>query len=97
MAEITEAYIRQLATKFGCSISEDHVLAFLNQDGHAYAMWIHMMKAGEDFIMCHLPNLLSQRGVTRSGEPAVKPDNCYFPVYPTSADAKSDLNNTLRI
>lgn len=35
MAEITQAYIRQLATKFGCSMSEDHVLALLNQDGHA--------------------------------------------------------------
>lgn len=53
-------------------------------------------EGGEDFIMCHLPDLLSLRGVTRSDQPAVKPDTC-FPVYPTSADAKSDLNNALRI
>ena len=90
MTEITLAHIRQLAIKFGCPVREDHGLAFLNQDGHAYGM----MQAGEDFIMSNLPKVLSKGAATRSNEPAIRAD---FPIYPTSADAKSDLNNTLRI
>jgi hypothetical protein len=96
VAEITQAYIRQLALKFGCPISEDHVLAFLNQDGHAYAMWMRMMEAAEDFIMSNLPKLPSESGTTPSNGPGFQSDNRYFPVYATSANAKSDLNRALR-
>lgn len=40
----------RLANEFGCSVSRDQALAFLNQEGHAFEMWKHMMRAGEDFI-----------------------------------------------
>ena len=59
VAEITLAHIRQLAFMFGYPISEDYVLAFLNEGGHAYARWIRMMQAGENFIKSNLPGAIS--------------------------------------
>jgi len=54
MAEITLSHLLRLATEQGCSVSREQALAFLNQEGHAYEMWKHMMQAGEDFIVCSL-------------------------------------------
>ena len=48
VAELTLAHLIQLAEESGHSMSREEALAFLNQDGRAYAMWNHMMKAGED-------------------------------------------------
>lgn len=97
VAEITPAYIRQLAIKSGCPVSEDHVLTFINQNGHAYEMWMRMMQAGEDFIMSNLPKVLSKGGPTRSNEASLKSETLYFPTYPTNPDARADVKNTLRI
>jgi len=54
MAEITLSHLLRLATEQGCSVSREQALAFLNQEGHAYEMWKHMMQAGEDFIVYSL-------------------------------------------
>jgi hypothetical protein len=54
MAEITLSYLLRLADEQGCSVSQEQAVAFLNEEGHAYEMWKHMMQAGEDFIVCRL-------------------------------------------
>jgi len=54
MAEITLSHLLRLANEQGCSMSRGQAVAFLNQEGHAYEMWKHMMQAGEDFIACSL-------------------------------------------
>jgi hypothetical protein len=97
VAEITLAHIRQLAIKFGCPAGEDHVLAFLNEDGHAYAMWMRMMEADEEFIKSNLPRVLSKADPKQLKESAVRADNCYFPTYRPIADGISDLNKNIRI
>lgn len=50
MAEITLSHLLRLANEQGCTLSREQAVAFLNQEGHAYEMWQHMMQAGEDFI-----------------------------------------------
>lgn len=50
VAELTLAHLMQLAGECGHSLSREEALAFLNQDGRAYAMWKHMMKAGEEYF-----------------------------------------------
>ena len=54
MAEITIPHLLRLATEQGCAISREQALIFLNQEGHAYEMWKHMMQAGEEFIASSL-------------------------------------------
>ena len=53
-AEITLPYLLRLAKEQGCAVSQEQAVTFLNQEGHAYEMWKHMMQAGEDFIVCSL-------------------------------------------
>jgi hypothetical protein len=55
VAEITLAHLTQFAQEAGQSLSHEQALAFLNQDGRAYAMWKHMMLAGEEYIKSSLP------------------------------------------
>jgi hypothetical protein len=50
VAELTLAHLMQLAEESGHSLSREDALIFLNQDGRAYAMWKHMMKAGEEYF-----------------------------------------------
>jgi hypothetical protein len=52
MAEITLSHLLRLAKEHGCPISREQALAFLNQEGRAFEMWVKMMQAGEDFIQC---------------------------------------------
>jgi hypothetical protein len=94
VAEITVAHIRQLAMRFGCPASEDHVLTFLNEDGHAYAQWMRMKQAGEEFIKSNLPRVLSKADSTKLTESAA-PGRSYY--FPTTANGISDLKNNLRI
>ena len=54
MAEITLPHLLRLANERGCSVSLEQAAAFLNQEGHAYEMWKHMMQAGEEFIASSL-------------------------------------------
>jgi hypothetical protein len=44
----------RLANEHGCSVTRQQAAAFLNQEGHAYEMWKHMMQAGEEFIASSL-------------------------------------------
>jgi hypothetical protein len=50
VAEINVAHLAQFARELGRHLSQEEAVAFLNQDGRAYAMWKHMMHAGEEFI-----------------------------------------------
>jgi len=50
VAEITLAHLTEFAEGLGLRMSHDEALAFLNQNGHAYDMWKHMMQAGEEYI-----------------------------------------------
>ncbi|MBZ5597056.1 MAG: hypothetical protein LAN83_01930 [Acidobacteriia bacterium] len=54
VAEITLAHLIQLALENGHSLNQEEAIAFLNQEGRAYAMWKHMMQAGEDYIKSSL-------------------------------------------
>jgi hypothetical protein len=50
VAELTLAHLMQLAQEAGHSLSQEEAIALLNQDGRAYAMWKHMMRAGEEYF-----------------------------------------------
>ena len=50
VAEITLVHLTQYARDLGRNLTDQEALAFLNQDGRAYAMWKHMMHAGEEYI-----------------------------------------------
>jgi hypothetical protein len=54
VAEITVSHLTQFAEEIGRHLSQEEALAFLNQDGRAYAMWKHMMHAGEEYIKATL-------------------------------------------
>ena len=49
-AEITLAHLQHFAAESGTRMNADELAAFLNQDGRAHGMWVHMMQAGEDYI-----------------------------------------------
>jgi hypothetical protein len=49
-AEITVAHLVEFARETGSELSLQQAANFLNENGHAYAMWMHMMRAGEEFI-----------------------------------------------
>ncbi len=53
-AEITLAHVLQFARELGRHMSSAEVANFLNQDGHAQKMWMHMMQAGEDYVKSNL-------------------------------------------
>jgi hypothetical protein len=50
IAEITAAHLSQFANELGTVMTREEAIAFLNRDGRAYAMWKHMMQAGEEYI-----------------------------------------------
>ena len=54
VAEITLAHLKQYARELGRHLSQEEAIVFLNQDGRAYAMWKHMMHAGEEYIKSSL-------------------------------------------
>ncbi len=53
-AEITVAHMLQFARELGTNMSAAEVAAFLNQNGRAQDVWMHMMQAGEDYIKSKL-------------------------------------------
>ncbi|HVO81376.1 MAG TPA: hypothetical protein VMT28_11630 [Terriglobales bacterium] len=61
VAEITLSHVIQLARENDRPLSEEEALDFLNQDGHAYDLWKHMMHAGEEYLKSSLRR--------RSGQP----------------------------
>jgi hypothetical protein len=50
IAEITLSHLIRLGNEQGCPVSRQQALAFLNQEGRAFEMWKHMMRAAEEFI-----------------------------------------------
>ena len=95
VAEITLAHIRQLAPVFGCAASEQEVLMFLNENGHAYDLWMCMMQAAERFIETNLRTGLT---TARFGQLKQKPpQGCYLPPYSSITEGMSDLNKNLSI
>jgi len=70
VAEITLAHLRQIARQLGRPLNDEEALAFLNQGGHAYDMWKHMMLAGEEYIKRNLngPRLAATARTTASRE-----------------------------
>jgi len=62
-AEITVAHLVQFAREVGDEISPAQAEAFLNENGQAYEMWMHMMRAGEDFIKNHLAPRMPMQSV----------------------------------
>ena len=53
-AEITVAHLIEFARESGEQLSFEQAEAFLNENGQAYEMWMHMMRAGEEFVKNHL-------------------------------------------
>ena len=53
-AEITVIHLQQFAQDMGTNLSADEVAQFLNQDGLAQNVWMHMMQAGEQYIKSNL-------------------------------------------
>jgi len=50
VAEITAPCVAQVAAGIGHELSREDAMAFLNQEGQAYAMWKQMMGACEEYI-----------------------------------------------
>ena len=53
-AEITMTHLQQFAQEVGKDLSAEEVAQFLNKDGLAQNVWMHMMQAGEQFIQSNL-------------------------------------------
>src|SRR5208283_421689 len=53
-AEITLTHVQQFAREVGSNMSAAEMAAFLNQDGRAQGIWMHMMRAGEQYIKSSL-------------------------------------------
>ena len=60
-AEITLAHLMHFAREAGSEMNSAEIAAFLNRDGRAHGVWMHMMKAGEDYIKSSLE--ASQAGI----------------------------------
>jgi hypothetical protein len=65
-AEITLAHLQHFAAESGSHMSAEEVAAFLNQDGNAQGMWIHMMQAGEDYIKSALERKVDAMHVVKA-------------------------------
>jgi hypothetical protein len=57
-AEITMTHLQQFAQEMGSNLSATEVAQFLNQDGLAQNVWMHMMQAGEQYIKSNLKTKL---------------------------------------
>ena len=53
-AEITVTHLQQFAHEMGTDLSATEVALFLNQNGLAQDVWMHMMQAGEQYIKSNL-------------------------------------------
>jgi hypothetical protein len=53
-AEITVTHLQQFAHEMGTTLSATEVAQFLNQNGLAQNVWMHMMQAGEQYIKSNL-------------------------------------------
>jgi len=53
-AEITLSHVQAFAQEMGTDFTEEQVAAFLNENGLAQGLWVHMMRAGEQYIKASL-------------------------------------------
>ena len=58
-AEITVTHLQHFAQEMGANLSATEVAQFLNQNGLAQNVWMHMMQAGEEYIKSSLQNRAS--------------------------------------
>ena len=63
-AEVTMVHVQQFVKEMGTDMTEAEVAKFLNENGRAQSVWIHMMQAAEQYIKSSLPT-------ESSGMPAV--------------------------
>ena len=69
-AEITLAHVVQFAREAGSNMSAAEIEAFLNQNGRAQSVWMHMMRAGEEYIKASLE--ANQVGMHSVKQPVVQ-------------------------
>lgn len=67
VAEMTAVHLQQFAHEMGTPLSTPDALVFLNEHGHAYEMWQHMMRAGEDYIKAKLQESYRLSGARHAG------------------------------
>ena len=79
VAEITLAYLTQVAAEAGRSLSPEQARAFLNQEGRAYDLWKRMMPAGERYIKSCLRTRSTIRSVQRPVVAGWRSDSSRFP------------------
>jgi hypothetical protein len=53
-AEIGLVHVQAFAQEMGSTITAVEVAEFLNQSGVAQGLWVHMMRAGEQYIKSNL-------------------------------------------
>ena len=53
-AELTMAHVVQFAQEMGANMNAAEVAEFLNHNGTAQNVWMHMMQAGEQYIKSNL-------------------------------------------
>ncbi len=53
-AELTMAHVVQFAQEMGANMNAAEVAEFLNHNGTAQNVWMHMMQAGEQYIKLNL-------------------------------------------
>jgi hypothetical protein len=53
-AELTMAHVVQFAQEMGANMDASEVAEFLNHNGTAQNVWMHMMQAGEHYIKSSL-------------------------------------------
>ena len=68
-AEITMAHLQQFAKELGNNMSAAEVAAFLNEEGRAQGVWMHMMLAGEEYIKAGLESRTHQHGIPQGAGP----------------------------
>jgi polyisoprenoid-binding protein YceI len=59
-AEITLTHVQEFAQELGSNLTSAELADFLNKNGLAQSVWVHMMQAGEQYIKTSL----KAKGVT---------------------------------
>jgi hypothetical protein len=65
-AEITVTHVQEFAHELGAKLDAAEVAQFLNQNGLAQNVWIHMMEAGEQYIKSSLQSKVRVVAVPQS-------------------------------
>ncbi len=65
-AEITVTHVQEFAQELGAKLDVAEVAQFLNHNGLAQNVWIHMMEAGEQYIKSSLQSKLKAIAVPQN-------------------------------